>query len=117
MLQAHAVEALTHERDKALALKPPHLPEFFVRDFFDGARPGFPVVKNLSPMRADAPLEEVAQKRRDPSRRVYAVRHGSYRHLVNVALRPHLIPKLARHLSVLAAHAVRRAAHAKRERR
>src|ERR1044072_5227389 len=111
------VEALAHERNEALALKASHLPKLLVGDGSDPARPFVRVVQHVRPVRADALLKERAQQRRDPRRGVDAVRHGADGHLFDVLLGPHLVPKLARALAVLAAHAVRRAAHAQRQRR
>jgi hypothetical protein len=111
------VDAVADEGDEPLLEQQVRAPQLLVRHPADALRPEFGVALALLPVLRDILLVEVAYERRDPRRRVHTVGDRSDRDFVGAAAGEGFEPQRARDLAVLAADAVRRAAHLQSQRR
>src|SRR5690349_6166209 len=109
--------AMTHESDQTLLQHRVRDPQLFIRDARHRFTPRTLIAQLLLPVLTDVFLKQMTQQRRDPRRRVRAVRDVTDRHIFDGIARKQFLPKRARNFTVLPAHTVRRTTHANRERR
>src|SRR5215213_1908034 len=108
---------MTNKRNQPFFQTHVGVPQLFIRNTRECLSPRLSVPKFCVPIVPDMILNEVPQRRRDPCRRMNAVRDVTDRNFLDRPAGKKSLPEGTRNFTVFATHAVSRATHANSERR